>query len=623
MTNDEIGRFFTQTQASIEGNPNLRDPQVEGHRRTREHFAESREHAILQIPVGCGKTGLMAILPLGIAEGRVLIIAPNLEIRRGIATAMDIAGSECFWTNTRVLADVRQGPYAAVLDGADANIHDCDESHIVVTNIHQLASRADRWLPQFADDYFDMILVDEGHHNVAPSWERVFERFPNAKVVSLTATPFRGDGQNVAGTRIYAYPFRTAMVRGYIKQITAVNVAPQEIAFTYRGDAQRHTLEEVLRLREDDWFSRGVALAPECNRSIVDASIQWMQHLRAETGTQHQIIAVACSQDHSRQVRSLYTERGIRAQEIHSNMSADEIDEILQALRRHRLDCIVQVRMLGEGFNHPHLSVAAVFQPFRSLSPYIQFVGRVMRVLQQDNPQHPDNRGIVVSHVGLNIDRHWDDFRQIDEADRQMIHGWLEAPDADPPAGGERPGAPLTPSMVVHDEIISHFIEQDYLDPMDDAVIDDLLEEFRRRGLDPDLLGLTRDDLRQRLIQARARASLEPQEVAVTPQRRRQELRRRLNEQSRALANRILQRLDASVAGRNIALLYPELRSVNNFGAAIQLVNNAVNDALGIERRTRGELPIERIEAVMDGLDALGDRVERGVLERLRRREES
>ena len=191
---------------------------------------------------------------------------------------------------------------------------------------------------------------------------------------------------------MYAYPFRTAMVRGYIKQITAVNVAPQEISFTYRGDSQRHTLEEVLELRDKDWFSRGVALAPECNRSIVDASIQWLQNLR-QSGTFHQLIAVACSVDHARQVRSLYTERGLNAREIHSNMPADQVEDVVQDLRRNRIDYIVQVRMLGEGFDHPNLSVAAIFQPFRSLSPYVQFIGRVMRVIHQNNPQHPDNRG--------------------------------------------------------------------------------------------------------------------------------------------------------------------------------------------------------------------------------------
>jgi len=126
MTNEEITRFFDDTQAFIQGNSDLRDPQVEGWFRTRQHFRNSSEHAILQIPVGCGKTGLMALLPFGIAQGRVLVIAPNLEIRRGISTAFDIAGRDCFWASTRILTDVRHGPYTAVLDGQDANIHDCE-----------------------------------------------------------------------------------------------------------------------------------------------------------------------------------------------------------------------------------------------------------------------------------------------------------------------------------------------------------------------------------------------------------------------------------------------------------------------------------------------------------------
>lgn len=619
MTNEEIARFFNSAKPYIQDNPNLREPQVEGWFRTRQHFRNSSEHAILQIPMGCGKTGLMALLPFETAQGRVLVIAPNLEIRRGIFTAFDVSGRECFLTSTRVLTDVSHGPFTAVLDGLDANIHDCENSHIVVTNIQQLASRADRWLPAFADDFFDLILVDEGHHNVARSWERVFERFPNAKVVSLTATPFRGDGRKIVGKRVYAYPFRTAMVRGYIKQITAVNVAPEEIFFTYRGDARRHTLEEVLQLRDEEWFSRGVALAPECNRSIVDASIQWLQHLR-ETGTFHQLIAVACSVDHARQVRSLYAERGLQAREIHSNMPVEEIEDVLQDLRRGRIDCIVQVRMLGEGFDYPNLSVAAIFQPFRSLSPYIQFIGRVMRVIHQNNPQHPDNRGVAVSHVGLNIDRHWDDFRRIDQEDQELIQGWLEAGDKRPPAGTPGRRRRLTPDMVVQSEIISHFIEQEYLDPMDDAVIDDLVEEFRRRGLDPEALGLPRENLRQRFLQARTRENMEPREIPVTPQRRRQEARRRLNERSKALASRILDALGASINGCNIVLAYPELRSANNYATVIRIVNEAINEWLEADGGTRGEIPLERLEEALEQIDHIGDNVQAQIQERLSRK---
>ena len=55
---------------------------------------------------------------------------------------------------------------------------------------------------------------------------------------------------------------------------------------------------------------------------------------------------------------------------------ADKQEQVLADLRSGKLDCIVQVQMLGEGFDHPPLSVAAIFRPFASLSPYIQFVGR-------------------------------------------------------------------------------------------------------------------------------------------------------------------------------------------------------------------------------------------------------
>ena len=195
---------------------------------------------------------------------------------------------------------------------ADANLSDLDEAHAAVTNIQQLGAGGGRWLSHLPEDYFDLILVDEGHHNAAPSWQGVFDRFPRAKVLSLTATPFRGDDQPVEGEVIYSYPIAEAMRRGYIKHIQASNVAPAELVFTYRGSERTHTLEEVLRLKERDWFSRGVALAERCNISIVDASIEWLRHLR-ETGTHHQIVAVACSVDHARAIRRLYEERGYNA----------------------------------------------------------------------------------------------------------------------------------------------------------------------------------------------------------------------------------------------------------------------------------------------------------------------
>jgi DNA repair protein RadD len=137
-------------------------------------------------------------------RSRVLVIAPSLPIKRQLAAGFDVTGEDCFYRKAGVLADLAGGPFVAVLD-ADANLADCHEAHVVVTNIHQLAERADGWLPQFEDGFFDLIIVDEGHHNAAPSWQHVFDRFPEGRVLSLTATPFRADNQPVEGEVIYRY----------------------------------------------------------------------------------------------------------------------------------------------------------------------------------------------------------------------------------------------------------------------------------------------------------------------------------------------------------------------------------------------------------------------------------
>ena len=608
----EGGELFVTANANIEANDLLREPQREAHRAVREHFATSNEPAIIVIPVGCGKTGIIATLPFGIAEGRVLVITPNLTIRKGVSDALDIASRECFWARTRVLSDFTAGPWTAILDGPTANLHDCVESQFVVTNIQQLASQADRWLPQFPPDFFDMILVDEGHHAAAASWQKVFRRFPNAKVVSMTATPCRSDQQPLQGDVIYRYSFARAMVNGFIKQVRSRSAAPKELYFTYKDDTRRHTLDEVLELREEQWFRRGVALSPECNRHIAEASIHRCEAMRAETGLPHQIIAAACSVDHARQVRAIYEECGYRAAEIHSDMDPSDQEAVLERLRLGQLDCIVQVQMLGEGFDHPRLSIAAIFRPFRSLAPYIQFVGRVMRVVVQNEPDHPDNKAYVVSHVGLNNEARWNEFRELDLDEQELVQSWLRGePDegATDSEGGEGRPRRFDQGLLVDDEIISHFIDHDYLDPEDDRVLDEMLGQRIAGGL---TLGdiVTREQLRDRLRAQRDTVQEEvPQPIPVAPQRRRRAARTRLTERTNSVAARVMQDLGIARAGRDVARVGLARGGSANTQAVTTLLQREINAFLGIASGSRGTLTAQQTEDALAALDDLGDTV--------------
>ncbi len=68
----------------------------------------------------------------------------------------------------------------------------------------------------------------------------------------------------------------------------------------------------------------------------------------------------------------------------------------MQRLENHQFDVIVQVRKLGEGFDHPFPAVAAIFSIFGNLSPFMQFVEPIMRVIQQNAPGHVLNYATVV-----------------------------------------------------------------------------------------------------------------------------------------------------------------------------------------------------------------------------------
>ena len=593
--------FFLNLDFNIEENGALRDPQRDGYLRTYEFFRAGKNKAILQVPVGCGKTGLAALFPLGLAEGRALVIAPNLPIKEGLYEAMDITNRQkCFWRKTGVLSrdQMLAGPLVCTLDSGNISI--ATKSHIVVTNIQQLATNTDKWLAQFSNDFFDMIVIDEAHHSAAASWRNVLDKFPNAKVIHMTATPFRSDRQEIDGELVFRYPFRSATLKGYIKRLKASYVAPAEIELGFSDERGRtYTLEQVLELKEADWFSRGVALARPCNQHVVDSSLEKLEELR-QSGTRHQLIAVACSINHAREIRSLYQERGFNADVIHSNQSADAQEAILSALRNGTLDCIIQVQMLGEGFDHPKLSVAAIFRPFRTLAPYIQFVGRIMRVVVQNDVMHPDNVGHIVTHLGMNLDERLKEFKQFENDDQAFWDKVISGDEPEPPADVRDGSTRLTAGeqIIVHGEIVESLWEEDFSTVEDQQIIDDIRDRLRLLGLDP---GQAEEMVsKAQLSPLRKRAPSEP--FVVQPQREWEEARKRLYEQAKRLAKLLLNHVSLAIAGTELIYKYKSLNVAgkNNYVCAVMMVNAEINKRLGKER---AQASTEEFKDVLNDLD--------------------
>jgi len=593
--------FFLDLDFNIEDNPLLREPQRDGYQEAYKFFRAGRNRAILQIPVGCGKTGLAALLPLGLSEGRVMLVAPNLTIKDGLYDAMDITNRQrCFWRKFGVLSkdQMLAGPLACTLE--TGNISVAAKSHIVITNIQQLSTNTDKWLMQFPEDFFGMIIIDEAHHSAAASWQKVIDRFPYAKIVFLTATPFRSDQQEIDGELVFRYSFRSATLKGYIKRLKASYVAPSEVTLEFRDGSNRlYSHEEVLKLSKEEWFSKSIALSWLCNKHIVDSSLAKLEELR-QSGTHHQLIAVACSINHAREIRALYAERGYRTDVIHSEQQPEVQEAILNELRNGILDCIVQVYKLGEGFDHPKLSVAAIFRPFRTLAPYIQFVGRIMRTIVQNDQMHPDNLGHIVTHLGMNIHERMKEFKLFEKDDQAFWEKVTEGGDPDMGAAVSDGSSRLTanePARVC-DEIVDSLWEEDFVTFEEEHIIEDLRDRLELLGLDPDHV----EEMVKKGRGNAMRKSSPTESFPVQPGSQWREARKRLDEQAKRLAKILLNNHALPMTGVELPYKYRSLgiSGKNNFVSALMMVNREIDKRL---KKKRSQASYEELRKILESLD--------------------
>lgn len=417
MTDVFSKTIFLDSQPNVVTNRNLRDPQRFAYSALCDHFLvnQSDEDALIVLPTGVGKTGLIAIAPYMISKGRVLIIAPRIPIKDELLKNLSPWSPDNFYLKRKVFTTFKELPFVSEYT-KDLPQEVLDKSNIIILNIHKLQERLDSSLiNRVSPDYFDMIIIDEAHHSTAETWKKTTDYFKSAKVIKVTGTPFRSDGEKITGKLVYHYSLGRAMAEKYIKSLENVVHIPDKLLLTIDGNEERkYTVEEIysMGLKDSDWVSRTVAYSKECSKVIVDKSIKLLKMKKNISGLPHKIIAVACSIKHAEQIKELYDQENIRTTIIHSDLSDSQLDKAYSDIENHRVDVVIHVSMLGEGYDHSYLSIAAIFRPFRSELPYVQFVGRILRLIDDENAQPADNIGHIIVHDNLGLDDLWDKYKK-------------------------------------------------------------------------------------------------------------------------------------------------------------------------------------------------------------------
>ncbi|MDC5849020.1 DEAD/DEAH box helicase family protein [Vibrio europaeus] len=423
--------YFLNTPVNIESNQKLRNPQIEAYIKIQDYFQTNPSgEALVVLPTGTGKSGLISIAPFGVCKSRVLIITPGLVTKQSIQKTQEVLDDN-FWVNFDIMFNPQHLPVISEYSSGLSDNH-LIESHIIYSNIQRLSSNRDSGLLNrnvVDHDFFDMIIVDEAHHAPASTWQEVLDYFPKAKKLHVTGTPYRGDNQTVPGDKIHETPLSEVMRDRYVKWLRKETVNASELYFTLAEQpGVKLTKDEVLQFKEKEWLEKSVALSKPCSLDVIDNSIQRLHELNElSPNIPHKILAVGCSITHAEDLLKWYKSKGLESVIVHSEMSPEDLENAFETINRHDCQVVISVNMLMEGYDHRYLTILALFRPYRSINAFAQVVGRVLRAIPEEEITafEVDNNAIIIFHEETGLDFMWKKFQQeVERAKQQRVRDY-------------------------------------------------------------------------------------------------------------------------------------------------------------------------------------------------------
>lgn len=321
----------------------LRPYQQEAKDAIFEQWDSGVKKTLLVLPTGCGKTIVFAkVTEDCVRKGdRVLILAHREELLKQAANKIH-----------------KSTGLGCAVEKAEQS---CRGSwfRIVVGSVQTLMSA--KRLSQFSENYFDTIIIDEAHHCISDSYQRVLQHFPEANVLGVTATPDRGDMRNLGQyfeSLAYEYTLPKAIKEGYLSPIKALTI-PLKIDMSgvsvQAGDFKTSDV--------------GTALDP-----YLESIAQEMEKYCRDKKTVVFLPLVKTSQ----KFRDLLNEHGFQAAEVNGN--SDERSQILQDFENGKYNVLCNSMLLTEGWDCPSVDCIVVLRPTKVRSLYCQMVGRGTRL---------------------------------------------------------------------------------------------------------------------------------------------------------------------------------------------------------------------------------------------------
>ena len=246
-----------------------------------------------------------------------------------------------------------------------------------------------QWLMRHYDEIEEepgMIVIDEAHHALAKTYKEMWDRFPKAKFLGLTATPCRLNGKgftDLFDVLVQSWSVPEFISKGRLATYDFVSI---------KSDGVTQRLIDSLQKRGADGDYQNKEMDMLLNKK---PSIERLYRSLEEFGKDRKGIVYAINISHAQKITKLYQEHGVKAIAIDSKTPATERQQDIEAFKKGDIQVLVNVDIFSEGFDCPDVEFVQLARPTLSLAKYLQMVGRGLRVAKGKK------NCVIIDNVGL------------------------------------------------------------------------------------------------------------------------------------------------------------------------------------------------------------------------------
>lgn len=229
----------------------------------------------------------------------------------------------------------------------------------VVSASVQTLSKESR-LRRFEPGEFDVVVTDEAHHAIAPSYRKVVEYLEPRVHIGFTATPNRDDGRGlnrVFDDIVFERDLKWGIQNGYLSDIDCRRVL---VSWKTRG----------LKSQAGDFALRALSEVVNTAKTNVQVAAAYEQYAVGQT------LVFASSVDHAYALSELI--RGSRV--VDGRTPVEERRELIAAFTNREIPALINFGVFTEGTDLPLIETVLLARPTKNQALYAQMVGRGLRL---------------------------------------------------------------------------------------------------------------------------------------------------------------------------------------------------------------------------------------------------